>query len=335
MSARLLDRLQQLTAIWGPSGRERKVAEALAEMITPFVDEVKMDRLGNLLAIRRGTGEGRRVLLTAHMDTPGALALNVSEKGLVYLAPVGGLRAHHAIGQRVVWGSGLVGVLQTEYLEEAREVDFKRLFCDIGATSREEALENLSLGDACAFVGELQLLEDLVVGPGLDNRAGCAVLVEVAEHLGETAHDLTFAFTCHGESAVRFGGLAAHGVEPDLALVVDGGQAGDVPKAPRLGGRLGGGPALKLKDAGYVAHHGLAALVQSVAEEQAIPLQVEISQTGSEGQLLTSAGRGVPTAVIDLPVRYRGTANEMVNLRDLHGAADLLLKLLHNPLELS
>lgn len=334
MSGKLLERVQRLTAIWGPSGREQKVAAVLEEMIAPFVDEVERDRFGNLLARKRGSGSGRRVLLAAHMDTAGAMALNVSEKGLIYLGAVGGLKAHHALGQRVVWGSGVTGVLQSEHLEEAKEVDFKRLLCDIGATAKDEALANVALGDICTLVAEAQPMGDFLVAPGLDNRAGCAILVEVAEHLASTEHEVVFAFTSQGEVGPRGAGVAAWGAEPDLAIVVDLAQSGDQPKAPQVATKLGGGPALKLKDGGYMAHQGLASLIQTVAEEQGIPLQLEISASPSEGQIVTSAGQGTPTAVIDLPVRYRGTAGEMVNLRDLHGAADLLLKLLSNPLDL-
>jgi putative aminopeptidase FrvX len=334
MSAKLLERLRRLTGIWGPSGREEKVAGTLEEMIAPFVDQMRRDRYGNLLAVKRGGPGGRRIMLTAHMDTAGAVALNVSDRGLVYLSPVGGLQAHNAIGQRVVWGSGAVGILQCEHAEDAKEIDFKKLFCDIGAASRQEVLEQISLGDICTFSADALVLDDLVVAPGLDNRAGCAVLVEVAEHLDQTPHEVIFAFTAQGESTPRGAGVAAFSTEPDLALVVDAALAGDIPRVPRAAPRLGGGPALKLKDGGYVAHQALADFVQAVAEEQAIPLQIEISAGTSEAQVVTLSGQGVPTAVIDIPIRYHGTAAEMVNLRDLHGAADLLLKLLETPLTL-
>lgn len=332
MSSKLFERVQRLAAIWGPSGREEKVADALEEMIAPYVDEVRYDRYGNLLAIKRGGPGGRRILLTAHMDTAGAVALNVSDRGLIYLAPVGGLKAHNAIGQRVVWGSGVVGVLQSEYAEDAKEVDFKRLFCDIGAASKEEVFENLRLGDICTLVADPMIMDELVASPGLDNRAGCAVLIEVAEHLEETPHEVIFAFTAQGESTPRGAGAAAFTTDPDVALVLDSTLSGDSPRVPRVATKLGGGPALKLKDGGYVAHQGLAGLIQEVAEGEAIPLQIEIAGGNSEAQVVTMAGQGVPTAVIDIPVRYRGTAAEMVNLRDLHGAADLLLKLLATPL---
>lgn len=330
----MLEQLHHLTAIWGPAGREQKIRQALAEAIEPLVDEVKTDRFGNLVALKRGTGAGRRVMLSAHMDTIGAIAMNISEKGLIHLEPVGGLKAWHAIGQRVVWGSGVVGVLQHEPVDEAKEIAFKKLWCDIGATSREEALENLRLGEMCTVVGEIQQMGDCLTGPGLDNRAGCAVLLEVAGHLEACAHDVCFVFTSQGETGPRGAGAAAFGVDPDLAFVVDVAAAGDVPKAPRVDVKLGKGPAIKLKDGNYMGHVGMIDLVRRVAEAHAIPLQTEIAAGSNDAQVVSVAGQGVPTAVIDIPARYRGTAAEMVSLPDMHASADLLLKLLASNLEL-
>ncbi len=333
----MMELLHRLTAVWGPSGREQKIAAVLQELIAPHTDEVYTDRFGNLIAIKRGAPGAKRIMLSAHMDTVGALALNVSEKGLIYLAPVGDFKVHHALGQRVVWGSGVVGVLQHEPADDPKELDFKKLWCDIGATSKAEALENVRLGDMATRVGDLQQMGDSVAGPGLDNRAGCAVLLKVAEHLTDPVNEVVFAFTAQGEIGPRGAGTAAYGIEPDLALVVDVTNAGDVPKGPRVDVKLGGGPALKLKDGAYMAHHALSELVRRTAADFSIPLQTEILPSGSghnDAQVVSVAGQGVPTAVIDIPGRYRGTGAEMVNLRDLHGAIDLVLKLLGSPVEL-
>lgn len=332
----MMDRLHRLTSVWGPAGREYKIAEVLREMIAPFVDEIRQDRFGNLIAVKHAAREGgRRVMLCAHMDTIGAVALNISEKGLIRLGPVGNLKAHHAIGQRVVWAGGVVGVLQHEPAEEGKEVDFKKLWCDIGATSKEEVLENVRLGEMCVIYGDLLQMGDFIAGPGLDNRAGCGVLVQVAEHLAESEHEVVFVFACQGEVGPRGAGTAAYGIEPDLAFVVDVATSGDVPGAPRVQVTLGAGPALKLKDGNYMAHGLLSDVVRRVAAAHSIPLQTEIvAGPGghNDAQVVAVAGQGVPTAVIDIPARYRGTAGEMVNLRDMHGAADLLLKLLADPL---
>lgn len=333
----MIDRLHRLAAVWGPAGREHKVADMLRELIAPFVDEVHTDAFGNLIATKHGAPGGARVMVSAHMDTIGAIALNVGDAGLIHVGQVGGFKAQHAIGQRVIWGSGVVGVLQHEPVDDAKDVDFRKLWCDIGATSKDEALENVRLGDMCVMVGELQQMGDFLVGPGLDNRAGCAVLLQVAEHLVESQHEVVFAFTCQGEIGPRGGGTAAYGINPDLAFTFDLAPAGDVPKGPRVEVKLGRGPALKLKDGNYVAHAGLSDLVRSVCADSAIPLQTEIAlQAGglTDAQVIGMAGQGVPTAAISIPARYRGTGAEMVSIPDLHGAADLLLKLLANPLEL-
>lgn len=332
----LMERLHRLAAIWGPTGREHKVAEAITELIRPYVDEVRSDAFGNLIAVRRGETGKPKVMLAAHMDTVGAIALNVSDSGLIYVAPVGDFRPYHAIGQRVVWGSGAVGVLQHEPVGEPKEIDVKKLWCDIGATTKEEALQEVRLGDMCVFTGELQQLGDAMLGPGLDNRAGCAVLLEVAEHLTQPEYEVAFVFAAQGEIGPRGAGPAAFNLNPDLAFVVDVTASGDVPKGPRVEVKLGGGPALKLKDSGYMAHGPTADMVARVAEEHKIPLQTEIVTTAGEhtdAQVVSIAGQGIPTAVIDIPARYRGTANELIHLRDLHAAADLMMKLIESPLE--
>jgi len=334
MSEKLRERVRELAALWGPSGREHKVRDALQARVAPFVDEVRTDGFGNLLAVRKGKEGGRRVLLAAHMDTPGAIALNVSEKGLIYLAPVGGLKAHQVVGQRVVWGSGAVGVLQYEHADEPKELSFKKVFCDIGASSKDQALERVRLGDMCTLAGQVEFWGDLAVGPGLDNRLGCAVLLEVAERLKDSPHTVLFAFTSQGEVAPRGASVAAFGAEPDLAVLVDSALSGDQPGARQVATRLGGGPALRLKDSGFVAHHLLSEKLFAVAGAEAIPLQRCVSPTGSEGWTVHSAGPGVPTAVIDIPVRYQGTGGEMADIRDAEGAADLLLRLLGRPLDL-
>ncbi|MGE5673377.1 MAG: M42 family metallopeptidase [Mycobacterium leprae] len=332
----MIENLQRLAAIWGPSGREHKIAQALQEMIGPHVDEVRTDKFGNLIALKRGSGKGR-LMLTAHMDTVGAMALNVSDKGMIYLAPVGNFKAHHAIGQRVLWGSGTTGVLQHEPVAEGKDIDFKKLWCDIGAANKEEALQRVRLGDMCVLVGEVSQMGDFMVGPAMDDRAGCAVLLEVASRMGKVEHDVAFVFTAQGEIGPRGAGPAAFGLDPEFAVVVDVTTAGDYAGAPRVDVKLGKGPALKLKDGAYMAHGGMADWVFQTAAGHNLPMQREIATAATEhndAQVVSVAGQGIATAVLDIPSRYRSTAGEMVHTADLTAAAELLLKLVANPPEL-
>jgi len=330
----MIETLHRLAAVWGPSGREQKIASVITEALVPLVDEVWSDRYGNVLGKRNGVPGGQKVMLISHMDTSGALAFNISDHGLIFLAPIGGLKVQHAIGHRVVWGSGAVGVLQHDPSEEPRELDFKKLWCDIGASTKSEVLENLRVGEMCTLTGHLQQMGDLLSGPGLDNRAGCAALIAVAEHLKDSAHEVYFAFTCQGQIGARGAGPAAFGVDPDVALIIDFAAGGDGPKAAKSHAQLGKGVALKLKESNFMAHQGLADLIALVAEQNSIPLQTVVGGTEAhqtEGLAVSIARAGVPVGLIDIPGRYRGTAGEMINIRDLHGTVDLLLKLLSDP----
>jgi len=329
MNNTLPERLQRLVSLWGPAGREHRVAGALEEMIRSFVDEVRTDPFGNLIAVRRGAPGSRRVMLAAHMDTAGALAVEATPEGMIRLAPVGDWKAVHLIGQRVVWENGTVGVIQCEPGTDPKDLDFRKLWCDIGAGSRDEALERVSLGEMCTLAAGLQAMGDgIVVGAGLDNRAGCAVLLEVAERLGPVPCEVIFAFTCQGSVGARGGGPAAYGVRPDAALVVDTAPA--APGGSKAQVRLGQGPALRLKDGAFMAHFELSQRVRQVAEEAGLPLQTEISPDRNHGdaRAIAAAAGGVPTAVLDLPVRYLGTAGEMAHWKDLTALADLLRKVL-------
>jgi len=334
----VIETLHRLAAVWGPSGREQKMTAVITDALTPLVDEVWSDRYGNVIGKRKGRPGGHKVMLISHMDTSGALAFNITETGLIYLAPIGGLKVHHAIGQRVVWGGGAVGVIQHEPTDEPRDLDFRKLWCDIGAATKDEVMDSLRVGDMCTLSGDLQQMGDLLCGPGLDNRAGCTALLAVAEHLDSSAHEVYFAFTCQGQVSARGAGPAAFGIDPAIAFVLDFAAGGDGPKAAKSHAKLGKGPAIKLKESNFMAHQGLADLIQTVADQHSIPLQVVVGgaePAQTEGLVVSIAHGGVRVGLIEIPGRYRGTAGEMVNIRDLHGTVDLLLKLLSDPLDLT
>lgn len=338
--------VKELASVWGPSGFESQIAAAIRTLITPHVDQVTSDPFGNLIAKRSGTG-GKRVMLAAHMDTIGGVVLNISESGLLYCGPVGGFKAHQALGHRALFGNGLRGVIQHEAVEAPKDIEMKKLWVDIGATSRAEAEALVSLGDIFTVEAPLIDLGDRLVAPGLDDRASCAVLIEVARRLEHTAHDMAFVFTAQGEiTAVegpRGAAAAAYGADPDVALVVALTSAGDTQKAsgeaskaPASETKLGDGPVLRLKDGQFIAHEGVKSLLIQTADAHNLPLQREVVPSGqghSDAHVIAATGRGVPAGVITIPARYRSTAGEMVSLADMEGAVNLILKALGGPME--
>ncbi|HLO03121.1 MAG TPA: hypothetical protein VK191_08440 [Symbiobacteriaceae bacterium] len=329
MTLSLTDRIAELATTWGPYGREAGVAALLSEWLTPLNVTLKQDALGSLLATRPGKPGGKKVLVLAHMDTVGAVVLNVTEKGLLQVAPVGELAVHNAIGQTVLFGSGALGILQHEPVEDVKELDWKKAFVDLGASTKEAALQQVKLGDIGVIDAPVyERSEGLLTGPHLDNRAACALMLHVAELLDDSPNEVTFAFTAQGKVNSRGAAPATWHAQPDLAIVLGLTNSSDIPRGAKTEVKLGAGPALRLKDGGWVIRAELADDVRAKAENLGVPLQSEVlAGVQSEAGAVASATQGVPTVMLTLPARYRGTATETVALADLEATAKLLLQL--------
>ena len=329
----MIELISDLVALWGPPGHEGRVAEALAELVKPYVDRVRRDALGNLIATR--DGGGRRVLLMAHMDAPGGVVTHVEESGLLRTAGLGPFTPALAFGQRVLFGDGLTGTVCGD--GEPKDLTAQRLWIDCGFRDGEQARGRVQPGDAWVYAAPTQVMGPRLIAPGLDGRAACAVLVEVARHLYLTAPQtcVHLVFTVQELPGPRAGAAAALGLEPDVAVVVDFSAAGEVPGGPRTPAKLGGGCVLRVKDARFLSHAGLLRLLRDLAETQAVPHCTEVLSEGtSEAVGVEVAGAGVPTAVVGLPLRYVGTPGEVLDSTDARAAADLLLQLLSSEVDI-
>jgi putative aminopeptidase FrvX len=324
----LTERIVELATTWGPYGREAGVAALLTEWLGPQYT-IKQDGLGGLLATRPGKPGGKKVLIAAHMDSLGVVVLNVTEKGFAQVAPLGELAVHNAIGQTLLFGSGAMGILQHEPVEDVKELDWKKAFVDLGVSSKADALQQVKLGDVGVIDGPVyERGAGLLTGPNLDNRAACALLVHVAQSLDDSPNEVTFAFTAQGKVNSRGTTPATWHAQPDLAIVLGLTNSSDVPRGAKTEVKLGAGPALRLKDGGWVIRAELADAIRAKAENLGLPLQVEVlSGVQSEAGAVANAIQGVPTAMLTLPARYRGTATETVAIADLEVAAKLVLQL--------
>lgn len=328
----MIELISELAAIWGPPGHEGRIAEALAALLAPHVDSVRHDALGNLIATREGGGY--RVLLMAHMDAPGGVITHIEESGLLRTAGLGAFSPALALGQRVVFGDGLTGTIAAD--GEGKDLTAQRLWIDCGLRDGEQARGRVRPGDAWVYAAPVLPAGQRLIAPGLDGRAACAVLVEIARHLYLVPPDIAvhLVFTVQELPGPRAGGAAAFALQPDLAIVVDASPAGDVPGAPRTPAKLGGGCVLRVKDGRFISHAGLLRLLRSLAETHAVPHCTEVLGEGTgEAVAVESAGAGVPTAVVGLPIRYAGTPGEAMDVTDARAAADLLLQLLSSELD--
>ncbi|HHW54302.1 MAG: M42 family metallopeptidase [bacterium] len=331
-----LDLLRRLSQEQGVSGREAKVAESLLKTLHPLVDEVERDRLGNVIAHKKGEGPDPhpRVMLAAHMDEIGLMVTQILEGGFLRFTPVGGIDLRTLPGQEVlIHGlSPLRGVIGAKppHLQEPGErkkaIPGDELYIDTGYSKKEELEEMVPLGTMVTIERDLQLLaNDLVAGKALDNRAGVTVLAACFQELTRLKHraDVYGVATVQEEVGVRGAMVSSYGLAPDLAVVIDVCH-GDMPGvAEDEGFPLGKGPALGL---GPHVHPRLFTTLKETAQEIGVPYQVEPSPTpaGTDAWAIQIAREGIPTALVSLPLRYMHTAVETLSLKDLKETGRLL-----------
>ena len=315
--------LEELTGAFGPSGNEDKIREIILDKVRPYADNVEVDNLGNIIATKSGPGE--KLMLAAHMDEIGIIVTNVDEKGFLRFSNVGGLSPFNLISQRVIFSNETIGVFGMEDLEEIKDLKLSKMYVDIGAETKEEALEKVNIGDMCIFHRECVISGDHVVSKALDDRAGCALLIRVLQELKHPNYNTTFVFTVQEEVGLRGAKTSAFGIDPDLAIAVDVTLTGDTPEAKKMAVELGKGPAIKVKDVSVICHPKIKDGLIAAAVRKGIPYQFEILEWGgTDAGAIHLTRSGIPSGVLSIPTRYIHSPSEMVNLNDIEQGVELL-----------
>lgn len=327
------DLIKKLTEAYGPSGYEQQIRALIRAEIEGLADEISVSRLGSLVALRHGTGSGCKVMLAAHMDEIGVMVTHIDEKGFLRFAPIGGLDVMALLGGRVVFGNGTVGVIGAEERWSTSKAKLSKLYLDVGA--KDKATCPVSVGDAAGFTRPFKDLGQRLVAKTMDDRIGCAILIETLRQLKETPHEVYFVFSVQEEMTLAGAQTSAYQIEPDVAMAVDVTDVGDTPEAPKMAVALGQGPAIKVQDGGMVAHRGVKELMIRRAEDKRLPYQLEVLQGGSTDAMAIQPTRsGVPSGCLSIPCRYVHTPSEMVDYADVLNGVKLLLAILAKPIEL-
>ncbi len=336
-----LQLLRTLSEAFGVAGFEDEVRTLIQERIEPYVDEMRVDALGNLIAYRRGRGE-RVLMLDAHMDEIGFMVSYIEEGGFLRFAPLGGWDARiipsHALTIKTSSGGfvkGAIGTPPPHILKpEEREKPFplEELFVDIGATSREEVEKlGIRIGSPAVIAYPFERLnEDVVMGKALDDRVGCAVLIETLRALKDEELEVTVAanFAVCEEVGLRGARTAAFQIEPDLALALEGTVAADVPGVPptRQPTALGKGPALTVADRSLIPHPKLVEFLLGVARDEEIPCQLKVPPFGStDAGAIQQTGKGAIAGVVSVPCRYIHSPFSLMRLEDFQHTVRLVV----------
>jgi endoglucanase len=324
--------LEQLSNAFGPSGHEDEVRAILTDVVKPLVDEVRVDRVGNLVATRRGRREDV-LLLDAHMDEVGFLVSYIDDAGFLRLSPLGGWDARvlpgHALtiagrdGRRIKGVIGTIPPHVTSEAERSKAWSLDDLFVDVGGA------DGVEIGSPAVPASIFERLDDdLVIGKAFDDRAGCTIVASVLDALSGTDLDMTLvaAFTTSEELGLRGARAVADQVRPAVALALEGTTAVDVPgvgPTKRLAA-LGTGPALTIADRSAVADRRVLALLEEVGTKNTIPFARKLpGGGGTDAAAIQPAGDGVLVGVVSVPCRYIHAPLSMLKLSDLDDAIRL------------
>lgn len=330
--------LEELTQVWGVSGSEGKVSDYLISKCADYVDEVRVDALGNLIMVKRGNGVNKKkIMCAAHMDEIGLCVIAVTNDGFIKVKQMGGVSAAVSYMNRVKFKNGAFGTLaETEKIADGKLTGLDQLYVDIGAPSREEALRYVSIGEPAAFVGDyVKLAGRNVMSKAFDDRAACYIMAMAVLEMDTPYHDVYFVFTVQEEVGLRGATVAAESIHPDLGIAIDITGSFDVP-ADDLGNAVnGGGAAIKGNDASVICDEELVQAMVECAQKNNIKYQMDVlANGGTDAGAINRSGKGVKTVGISIPTRYGHTPNSIINLDDVEACIQLLKKYIQEPLNI-
>ena len=304
------------------SGREDAVVAVIAEEIGQYVDSMRIDALGNLIAYKAGTAENKKKLMfAAHIDEIGFMATYIEENGFIRFAPVGGINFASAAFTHVVFENGTRGILVPENGTKPADYAADKFVCDIGVKSRKEAERHVKIGDTFSVCADLvKLAGSRYAGRPLDDRIGAAILVEAAKNLADTdcPNDVYFVFTVQEEVGCRGAQTAAFGVQPDIGIALDVCGTGDEQGSAPMAVKLGGGAAIKIKDQSVICDRKLVEKMRALADENKIKYQLEILlRGGTDTSSMQKAAGGAFAGCISIPTRHIHSTVEEIDLGDV------------------
>ncbi len=331
-----LELLRELSEVSGVSGDEGRVRDIIAGHIRDHVEDMHVDPLGSLIAVKRGTGAVKlRVMAAAHMDEVGLMVTGHESDGTLRFTDVGGIDARILPGLRVRVGpKELPGVVMWPPVHVNKSdttVPVDRLRIDTGATSRDAAQSAAARGDLIAFDSPFTELGPTVRGKAFDDRASCANLIWLVQG-DPLPFDLHVAFTVQEEVGLRGATVAANRIRPDVAFVLETTACHDLPPddpdAPDQTTitTLGGGAVITVVDRRTISDPRLVRHLVRVGDARGIPHQFRSPQHagGTDAGRIHISGRGVPSVTVSTPCRYLHGPNLVMSLADWESQHDLL-----------
>jgi endoglucanase len=337
-----LQLLKRICETPGIPGFEQRIRQLVIKELQGLVDEISVDNMGNVIAIKRGK-ERKRVMIAAHLDEIGFLVNHIDEEGFLFFHPLGGFDPKTLTSQRVtvhgqrdvigVMGSKPIHLMKPE--ERSKVVPISDYYIDLGMR-KEEVMKIVSIGDPVTRERELIEMGDCVNSKSLDNRVSVFILIETLralQHL-EVPYDIYGVFTVQEEVGLRGAISAAHSINPDFGFGLDVTIAFDTPgaQAQEAVTKLGKGAAIKILDGSVISDYRMVRYLKGIADQHYIPWQPEILPAGGTDTagVQRYGKHGAIAGAISIPLRHIHQTIEMANKNDILHCTDLLLVALQN-----
>jgi putative aminopeptidase FrvX len=339
------DLLALLSNAAGTPGNEQEVRKIIRQQLEGLVD-FSHDKLGSLVCRKRDKEELPKVMLAAHLDEVGFIVRYITNDGFVKFHNLGGWWGHVLLAQQVIIKTakgdvpGIIGAKPVHHLreEERKKVlDIKDMFIDVGAKDKQEAMEEFGIlpGDHIIPHTIFTAMRNsrLVSGKAFDDRVGIALFVDVIKALADQEHPNAIygVGTVQEEVGMRGAETVVDQVNPDIAIVLEGSPADDLPGSNKdeMQGAVGQGPQIRLFDPTMITNRSLAQFVLETAEACNIPYQIAVRiGGGTDARQIHLHNMGVPTIVIGVAVRYSHSHVGILSLDDYENTLKLLVELL-------
>ena len=335
--------LEQLISAHGVSGHEGEVRSIIAKAIKPLVDKTYIDTSGNVIAHKKGRGPS--FMLAAHMDEIGMMVREITGRGLLLCAAVGGVNPISMVGMRVTMQGtkeDIHGIVTTRDISCGEDIEelpaIEDLVVDTGLTAEKIKNLGITVGTFIEPSKETNWLSygNTISGKALDDRLGCYCLVEIARKLKDVDQEIYYVFTVQEEIGMQGAKTSAFAIHPRWAIVIDVTAASDLSEdaEKQMGTHLllGKGPCLLHMDEGFIPNADLVEAIRKIADKHNIPIQHEVSSFGTtDASNISTVRRGVPSATISIPIRNVHSVVEIANRKDVESTISILDKLLRKP----
>lgn len=328
----MLETIKKLSLLDGVSGRENAVRDYIINEVSVYADSIETDPLGNLIVFKKGKNTPKnKVMLDAHMDEVGLMITYINSDGTLEFDRVGGIDKRVMLGKPVTVGEnkiqGVIGVKATHMVPAAEKLNMpSTMYIDIGADSKEEAEKVVSLGDYVCFNSEfVEFGDGLIKGKALDDRAGCAILIDMIK--SELPYDMYFNFAAGEEVGFGIAQTAFYKFQPDYAIVVETTTAADLADVPenKKVCSLGNGGVISFMDRRTIYPKELFDRAFELAETHGIKAQVKsLVAGGNNAGVIHKTAGGIRTITVSLPCRYLHSPSCVLKKEDIEESAKLI-----------